>query len=700
MKQKTAIITGSRGQDASYLAELLLEKGYRVVAVDRRISSPDYCNIKHLMNHPSYKIEDGDVTDFGSMARLINEYKPEEFYNLAAQSFVAASWTQPLSTADANFNGVSNCLEAIRLFSPATKFFQASTSEVYGDVTGSLQNEDTPARPRSPYAAAKFGAESLVKVYRDSYGVFACFARSFNHESIMSNSPVILKGGDGKIDIVPIVDMFKTEGHRYEGLLQEYVGYSVWNSSDWTKIVKGTCYQDKDKKMRLVQTVSACCETTLDHEIFLRDDTDVPNKDLKLGDKLFGVSYPSLGSDAEFDLRLSKFAGFVAGDGCINESGAVTLTGTDLELLRSVASLVNGYGFETKETNAGPGQFDNCTKDVWKIEIRCGKLGLWLRENVYTLRFREKRVPKFVLNGSKETKAAFFEGYYLADGRKAGHEAYKYKGWTTSSATLCLGLIYVFKSLYNQTVKCKTEIRGDERYYYVQLGTDKTNCSNGQHLKKDKDQIVKLEETTNPDGWFFDIQTESQTFATGANLVKVHNSPRRGKEFVTRKITDWIGKSFAIVEQHILAELQKSAKESGQSAVATVEEAFQHCLLSGKIQPLALGNLDSKRDWSHAKDVVAGMWLMLQNDEPDDFVFASGRAVSISDFLDLAFKEIGIENWKPYVTIDAKFFRPADVNYLCGDASKAKRELKWNPNISLEQLVSEMVRNDIQLNRK
>ncbi len=180
---KTALISGARGQDASYLAEFLLDKEYKVVAFERRISNPNYINIAHLLDEPNYILEGGDITDLASLSRLIQQYKPDEFYNLAAMSYVAASWTEPLATCQNDFMGVANCLEAIRLNHPSTKFFQASTSEVYGDVQNDLQTLDTPARPRSPYGAAKHGAESLVKVYRESYNLFACWARSFNHES-------------------------------------------------------------------------------------------------------------------------------------------------------------------------------------------------------------------------------------------------------------------------------------------------------------------------------------------------------------------------------------------------------------------------------------------------------------------------------------------------------------------------------------
>lgn len=182
---KTAIITGINGQDGSFLAELLLEKKYRVVGIVRRSSIEDkkLFNIEHLLSNPNLIIENGDLTDSASLWKIINVYKPDEFYNLAAQSHVGASFTSPESTFQINASGVLNCLEAIRNISPNTKFYQASTSEMYGDNSTAPQNENTPFSPVSPYACSKVAAHNLVINYRKAYGLFACNGILFNHES-------------------------------------------------------------------------------------------------------------------------------------------------------------------------------------------------------------------------------------------------------------------------------------------------------------------------------------------------------------------------------------------------------------------------------------------------------------------------------------------------------------------------------------
>jgi GDPmannose 4,6-dehydratase len=183
---KTAIITGITGQDGSYLAELLLEKNYdRVVGIVRRSAMEDkkYYNIEHLLNDKRIILENGDLTDAPSLWRIVGKYRPEEFYNLAAQSHVGASFTSPESTLGINATGVLNCLEAIKNLNPETKFYQASTSEMFGDNINAPQNEETSLSPVSPYACSKVYAHNLVINYRKAYGLFTCSGILFNHES-------------------------------------------------------------------------------------------------------------------------------------------------------------------------------------------------------------------------------------------------------------------------------------------------------------------------------------------------------------------------------------------------------------------------------------------------------------------------------------------------------------------------------------
>ena len=177
----TALITGVTGQDGSYLAELLLSKGYKVIGVARRSSTVTYERIDHLLDNIT--IEQGDLTDQGSLLALIEEYKPTEIYNLAAQSFVPTSWNQPALTGDVTALGVTRILEAIRFVNPKIRFYQASSSEMFGKVVEVPQNEMTPFYPRSPYGVAKVYGHWITVNYRESYNMFATSGILFNHES-------------------------------------------------------------------------------------------------------------------------------------------------------------------------------------------------------------------------------------------------------------------------------------------------------------------------------------------------------------------------------------------------------------------------------------------------------------------------------------------------------------------------------------
>ena len=181
MDAKRALITGITGQDGSYLAEFLLEKGYTVFGMVRRASKDNFERIEHLL--PRLVIKQADLLDQLSLIRMLEDSRPQEVYNLAAQSFVPTSWTQPVLTAEFTALGVTRLLDAIRLVDPGIRFYQASSSEMFGKVRETPQTERTPFHPRSPYGVAKVYGHDITVNYRESYGLFACSGILFNHES-------------------------------------------------------------------------------------------------------------------------------------------------------------------------------------------------------------------------------------------------------------------------------------------------------------------------------------------------------------------------------------------------------------------------------------------------------------------------------------------------------------------------------------
>lgn len=335
---KVAVIFGCNGQDGSYLAEFLIEKGYTVIGVYRRSSTNTHVNVEHLKDHPAFQLVCGDITDYSSVFSILNLYEPDEVYNLAAQSHVAVSFEQPLYTWSVTAGGALNVLDVLhKLQTPEyrPRFYQASSSEMFGDRYDFIgdhrfQDEDTAMNPRSPYGIAKLAAHHATKVYRESYAMYCCSGILMNHES-----------------------------------------------------------------------------------------------------------------------------------------------------------------------------------------------------------------------------------------------------------------------------------------------------------------------------------------------------PRRGENFVTRKITRYVA--------------QLAHHRNGL-------HGLEYDLM--KYPSLKLGNLEATRDWGHAKDYVRAMWLMLQQDEPDDYLIATGVAHSIREFLDVAFARIGMKDWSQCVEVDPRFYRPCEVPYLCGKADKAKKELGWEPEITFKELVEVMVESD------
>jgi len=224
--RKTALITGITGQDGSYLAELLLEKGYRVIGMTRRSSTDVHERIEHITDR--IEIVSGDLLDQSSITTILSDTRPQEIYNLAAQSFVPTSWTQPVLTGEFTALGVTRMLEAIRAVDPKIKFYQASSSEMFGKVVETPQRETTPFYPRSPYGVAKVYGHWITVNYRESYELFAVSGILFNHESGRRVKEFVTrKITDGvariKLGLAKELRMGNLDAHRDWGFAGDYV---------------------------------------------------------------------------------------------------------------------------------------------------------------------------------------------------------------------------------------------------------------------------------------------------------------------------------------------------------------------------------------------------------------------------------------------------------------------------------------------
>jgi GDPmannose 4,6-dehydratase len=254
--------------------------------------------------------------------------------------------------------------------------------------------------------------------------------------------------------------------------------------------------------------------------------------------------------------------------------------------------------------------------------------------------------------------------YNLGDGLRAGNGTDPFKAFRTSSPTLAAGLVWLARttigrraSIYLQPGKL------GQRSYLINLSTGSSPGRKGAHLRRPQDEVRRVDRRPYR-GWMCDLATESGRFAAGPGMVVIHNSPRRGPEFITRKIS---------------------------RAVARIKLGLQ--------EKLSLGTLDTRRDWGYAPEYVEAMWMMLRQDEPDDFVIATGETHTGQEFLERAFEHAGVEDWQRFVEQDPRMLRPAEVDHLIGDASKAKEKLGWEPKVRFEELVRIMVDADLKAER-
>src|SRR5207247_9378772 len=241
---RTALITGITGQDGSYLAELLLEKGYRVVGMVRRASTENFERIAHLRERVD--LRQADLLDQLSLIDLLRAVEPDEIYNLAAQSFVPTSWQQPVLTAEFDAVGVTRLLEAIRLVAPEARFYQASSSEMFGRVRETPQRETTPFYPRSPYGVAKAYGHFITVNYRESYGLYACSGILFNHECIVSSTPLMVRDAGGvAVRTPPDLVSLREKGASVQFFAPESL--EVWDGTAWTRVRAMTATRHRPK---------------------------------------------------------------------------------------------------------------------------------------------------------------------------------------------------------------------------------------------------------------------------------------------------------------------------------------------------------------------------------------------------------------------------------------------------------------------
>lgn len=677
-QRKRALITGITGQDGSYLSELLLLQGYEVHGIIRRTSTFNTDRIDHIYIDPHNEearlfLHYGDLTDGTTLRRILEEVQPIEIYNLGAQSHVRVSFDSPEYTVDSVGMGTLRLLEAIRDYQQRTgievRFYQAGSSEMFGLVQEVPQKETTPFYPRSPYACAKVYAHWQTVNYRESYGLFACNGILFNHECITAENPVFIRQ-DGLIDLLPIEDVVphRTDakhGHRYTTDIAAEARFEVWDANGWAEVTCMTATwngskQKPNKQVHRIAARGAVYQATSDHIVFVASEAaavEKPAGEVRVGESLALIDLPQPTDQIDLTETEAWLLGILAAEGYVSKEGKVQFTNQDPLLLDRVAATWRKVAGGRSSRYIAPNGFEG-GKDVTQLRLNGNRAyGRYLRESLYT-RNGHKRIPKRVLNACQRERLAFLEGFQAGDGLKSTPCTYEFQGFKTASAAIAAGLYWMALTTLNQRAIVCTEQRDERLYYQIDLNSPDAG-NKGQHLRRSLAEVVKAE-TVSYDSWLFDLATTTGTFHAGVGQGWIHNSPRRGETFVTRKITRAIAR--------IVADKQKK---------------------------LYLGNLDSKRDWGYAKDYVQAMWLMLQQQQPDDYVIATGETYSVRQFLEVAFKYVNL-NWQDYVEFDDRYLRPAEVELLIGDSSKAQQKLNWKPSITFEELVALMVKSDLE----
>ncbi len=654
-----ALVTGVTGQDGSYLAELLLDRGYEVHGIVRRSSTERFERIEHLRDRIT--LHQADLLDHRSLVDALRAAKPSEIYNLAAMSFVAVSWIQPTLTAEFTGVGVTRMLEAMRETCADARFYQASSSEMFGKVREVPQTESTPFYPRSPYGVAKVYGHFITVNYRESYDLHATSGILFNHECVASSTPVIVRE-QGIVAVKTPADLVHVEkkGPSAQTFLATDL-LEVWDGDQFTLLKAITATRrrttDPDHRMLSIEARGGSVDVTAHHQMLDADREPVRADEVAEDDRLaLGDGFPEAPEWAALTDEMAELLGLLCADGWVSLDGRkVCFTNNDM-LVRARVEQLWSRSF-LKGAHAWSGRSGFSDNEVGKLNLYTGEgVGSWLREQLYTPT-AHKQVPPLVLNGDAEARRAFLEGYCAGDGLKRGNGS----SCVTNSGVLAQGLCWLYH-LEGQPASVYVEPRGPSTYYRINLASAVRVGMKGQHLRRDLAEVRRIVELDVPaDEWVFDLETESGTFCAGVGRLVVHNSPRRGLEFVTRKIS-WHAAAIKL----------------------------------GLVENVHLGNLEAKRDWGFAGDYVEAMWLMLQQDQAEDFVIATGVAHTVRDCVEIAFDQAGIPI-EDHVVIDESLQRPAEVDHLIGDPGKAKRELGWEPKVNFEELIRMMVDADYAL---
>jgi GDPmannose 4,6-dehydratase len=507
---------------------------------------------------------------------------------------------------------------------------------------------------------AKVYGHWITVNYRESYDLHASSGILFNHESVPAETPVVIRQW-GYIDICPIGALAPHPSEGESGAQVSYPGgdLEIWDGDRFVRCLARTAYWHEGESV-VLHGRGGIVESTPDHVVFTPGDEQAADSFLA-GDRLRPSEQPPPTRLTTLTREEAWLLGMIVAEGSIQPNGKARITCGDEAALAEAAACwdrVSG-GWSRKHAGVRSGFSENRTS---ALELNGNRdFARLLRGELY-LKDGHKRVPKRILNAAPHLQEEFLAAYNIGDGLRAGHGIDRFKSFRTNSPTLAAGLVWLARTTLGRRVSLYLQpgALGGGESYLIDLGPGRVRGNQDAHLRRPQDVVRKVERRSHR-GWMCDLATESERFAAGPGFVVVHNSPRRGLEFVTRKIS------------HTAARIKL-----------------------GQAEELRLGNLDAQRDWGLAGDYVEAMWLMLQQDEPDNYVVSTDETHSVREFCEIGFGHLGLD-WEEFVVVDDAFMRPAEVDLLVGDSARARKVLGWSPTVGFQDLVTMMVDADLDL---
>ena len=679
---KRALITGITGMVGSHLADFLLENtDWDIYGMCRWRSPLD--NVEHLLDRANKGdrlfFVSGNLLDSFSLAKAINEAKPDYVFHLAAQSYPRVSFDAPIETLDTNILGTCRLLEVIESNLDIDPIIHiCSSSEVYGRVSVDKLpiNESCSFHGASPYAISKIGTDHVAKYYQEAYGMKILITRMFTH-SVSRWTPVILRDTkSGLIDIKYISEIRSAQkvggylsGKRLDDGTQIW-GMSrsdleVWNENKWTKIKHLSCHPINDVKMLCVTTRCGVIHSTSNHSIIGGDRKPVEAKKLKKGDVVLTTSLPVV-DITEVPEDLAWLYGFFVAEGCMplnhlkKRLKTIKIANTKIELIeRSKKILLKYLGADSTITSDKKGMFN--------LQVKKPEKFMKYFDDCYASD-RNKRIPKIILNANNKTKLAFLRGFNVGDGCTGGKRndvsareyiASEFYSFKTKSPLVASGLCFLIESVLKVNYRIHTEYRDNKMYYEIRCHKQ-TESKRGNQFIKPGNEIIDVREIFY-EGEVWDFETENHWFNAGIGNIIVHNTgARRGDIFVESTFA----KQIAMIEQ-------------------------------GLIDPIIkVGNLDSLRTWADVRDAVRAYFLLVTSDPQFGECYNIGGAYSctVGEMLRFLINESDLEvRDKISIEVDIERLRPLDADLQVPDTSKFTNHTGWKPIYSFASTMKSLL---------